>query len=162
MTAIASVICIILGMGSLAWGYAEVGLVSPARWLIAACVVWLYSQWRRWKWYSSLALLIAVLVAGFGLYFEISPGWMVSGALFSLAAWDLADYHRRMELAAQDRELREAERRRIARLSLILLVCLGVVSLCLLAFSRITLDWIVLLVVAFSLGLLQLLLWKGK
>lgn len=160
MTAIALVICIIFGMGSLAWGYAGAGLVSPARWLVLLCVGWLFSQWRRWRWFSSAALLIVIFAAGFGLYFEISPVWMVSGALFSLAAWDLADYRRRMEFAAPDPELREAERRRIARLSLILLIGLGIISLCLLAFSRVTLDWIILLAVALSLGLLQLLFWR--
>lgn len=160
MTAVALVICIILGIGSLAWGYAGVGLISPARWLALICVGWLVSQWRRWRWFSPLALLIAILAAGFGLYFEISPEWMVSGAFFSLAAWDLADYQHRMEYAAPDRELREVERRRIARLSLILLACLGIVSLCLLAFSRITLDWLILLAAVLSLGLLQLLFGK--
>jgi len=61
LSLIALMFSIIISTGSLAWGYASVGLDSVVRWIIAFGVLWLFSQWQRWRLFSAFALIVAII-----------------------------------------------------------------------------------------------------
>ncbi len=165
MTLIALVSSIILSAASLAWGYAEVGLTFVSRWLLIFGTAWLFSQWRGWRWFSSLGLFVAILAAAFGLWFDFDPAWMISGAVFALFAWDMTDFRRRLHLMSIDDDTRGMERRHIARLSLLTFAGLLLITITMLIQLNFTFEWGVFLVVVILLGLVQLVSWfrrQGK
>ncbi len=165
MTLFALISSIILSAASLAWGYAEVGLLFVSRWLLIFGVAWLFSQWRGWRWVSSLGLFVAILAAAFGLWFDFNPAWMISGAVFALFAWDMTDFRRRLHFMSIDDDVRGMERRHIARLSLLTFAGLLLVTITTLIQLNFTFEWGVFLVVVILLGLVQLVSWfrrQGK
>ena len=159
MTVIALVSSIMISIGSLAWGYAGAGFDIFARWVLIFGAVWLFTQWRGWGWFSSLGLFFVVLIAAFGLWFGLIPGWMFSGAIFALFAWDMADFRRRMRAIAVDDDARGMERRHVARISLLCLAGLFLASIAMLLRLQFTFEWGALLVIVILLGLSQLAGW---
>jgi hypothetical protein len=130
VTLLALVLSIILGAGSLAWGYAQVGLPQLARWILAFGLVWLVAVWRRWRWFAAAGLSVYFLVAALGLWFlNFPPGWMFAGAIGGLLAWDLTDFRWRQRFAASDGERRAVERRHLFRISFVALLGFGLASL---------------------------------
>lgn len=162
MTIIALVSSIIISFGSLAWGFAEAGFISMSRWLLLFGVVWLLAQWRGWGWFSSVGLFVAVFAASTGFWFEFNAGWMIAGAVFALFAWDMAEFRDRLRFIAVDDDLRGMERRHIARVSLITLSGLSLVTLALVLQLRFTFEWGVLLILVILLGMAQLVAWFRK
>lgn len=159
MTVAALVSSIIISIGSLAWGYAEAGFDFFARWILIFGVVWLFTQWQGWGWFSSLGLFFVVLASAFGLWFEFIPGWMFSSAIFALFAWDMADFCRRIRSMAVDDNRRGMERRHIARVSLLCVAGLFLASIAMLLRVEFTFEWGALLVIVILLGLSQLVGW---
>ena len=100
MTIIAMTISIIIGAASLAVGYWQGGLGAFAPWMVLYGVLWLVAHWRRYYWFSSLALFLAVIAAGYGVWREFPTVWMLLGALGGLLGWDLSDFARRLRFAA--------------------------------------------------------------
>lgn len=159
MTRVALWLSVVFSVGSLVWGYAHAGWESAARWILAFGFAWLIALWRRWQWFSSLALLTFVFCAAFGLVVGLGFGWMLTSSLFALYAWDLTDFRRRLHLAPADEDSRGLERRRLARLSLLALASLALVSLALYAQAQFTFEWGVFLVIVIVFGLTQLAGW---
>jgi hypothetical protein len=162
VTVVALFVSIILCTASLFWGYQDFGLEVVATRILILGAVWLASQWRNWHWVSSLALLLSVVMAGFGLWFGLQIGWMISGAIFALFAWDMTDFRRRLHFLVMTDELRAMERRHIARVSLLSLAGLGLVSIALSARMDFTFEWGVFLVIVILAGLVQLIGWFGR
>jgi hypothetical protein len=159
MTGIALVSSIILSAGSLAWVFFESGMSEFGIWILIFGAAWLFSQWRGWGWFSSIGLFLAILVSAFGLWFGLTPGWMFSGAIFALAAWDLTDFRARMRFIAADDHSRGVERRHLARISLLSLAGLALATITMIVRVEFTVEWGALLVVAALLGLGQLAGW---
>lgn len=159
MTAIALFASMILSIGSLYWGYVQAGLEIPSRWILIIGIVWFLSQWQHWTWFSSLALFTYVSFAAFGLILGIDFGWMLAGSIFALFAWDMTDFRRRLRFAAEDDDLAGMERRHIARLTILVLVALLLVTVALYVQVKFTFEWGVLLVGVVVLGLIQLINW---
>lgn len=162
MIVIGLVSSIIISMGSLAWGYSEAGLDIFTRWVLIFGVVWLFTQWQGWRWFSALGLFIVILASAFGLWFGFSPGWMFSGAIFALFAWDMTEFRLRMRSMVRDAAMRGMERRHLARVSLLSLAGLFAVSIVMFVRGQFTFEWGALLVIAILLGLSQLAGWFGK
>ena len=162
MTSLAVVSCVVLGIGSLAWEFGRVGLEPVSIGLTVFGAVWLFSLWRKWDWFSSLSLFVAVFAASIGFWFELNRAWMIAGAVFALFAWDMTEFRRRMRHIAMDDDLRGLERRHIARISLVTLAGLFLVTLALFLQLRFTFEWGVLLVVVIALGIAQLVGWFRK
>jgi hypothetical protein len=156
MTVVALVFNVILCAGSLAWGYAQAGLDSFARWILIFGAMWLIGLWRRLAWFSSLGLLAAVFTAGLGLWLGISPGWLLAGSLFALLAWDLTEFHRRLSLAYFEDDLGGLERRHLLRLSLLALAALALSSIAMIARLQFTFEWALLLALVSALAITQL------
>ena len=159
MTLIALLFSIVISSISLAWGFAQRGFASLSTWMLILGAGWFFALWQDWKWYSSIALSVATLVAALGLWYGFMPGWMFAGGIFTLFAWDMTDFRHRLRLISNDKDVRGIERRHLLRVSLLALVGLLFANLAMfLARVPFTLDWGVLLV---SVALLWLGQWLG-
>ena len=159
MIATATYISIVIGIGSLVWGYAQVGFDSLVRWLLFFGAAWLFARRHHWWWFSTLGLILCVSLAAFGMWFGLIPGWMLSSGIFALIAWHLTDFRRRTRLEKQNEEMQELERRRLGRVTLMAIGGLSLASLTMWILSALTIEWILLVAVILFLGLLQLVLW---
>jgi hypothetical protein len=157
MTLVAFILCVVLGIGSLAWGYAAQGLIDGARWLLLMGVLWLFAQWRGWKWYAPLALLVTIFAAAYGLWIELAFGWMVLGAVGGLLAWDLTDFSQRLNLASATDDVLGLERRHVARVGIVAGLG-GILAIIAMAVHvRFSFEVVVGLVVLAVLGLTRLI-----
>ena len=68
MTLVAFVLSVILGTGALALGFYRAEFFDGARWSILLGIVWVLSHWRRLYWVSSLAFLLVVIGAAYGVW----------------------------------------------------------------------------------------------
>jgi hypothetical protein len=160
VTLLALVLSIILGAGSLAWGYAQVGLPQLARWILAFGLLWLVAVWRRWRWFATVGLSVYFLVAALGLWFlNFSPGWMFAGAMGGLLAWDLTDFRWRQRFAASNEERRVVERRHLLRISLVALLGFGLASWAMAVKLQFNFEWAALLAIVVGVALIQVIGW---
>lgn len=162
MSYFAFVTSVLMGIGSLSFAYAGRGFGLVARGLLFLGVLWLFAGKQRWVWFSTVALGISVILAGFGLWIELSPGWMISGALGALLAWDLTDFMRRLRYAPLVDDLRALERRHLARLSIITIAGVLLASIAMLVRLEFTFEWIMLLTLVTVLGITQLVSWLRR
>ena len=162
MTLVALLSSIVICSASLAWGYAERGFTSFSTWIIIIGAGWLFAIWQDWKWYSSVALLLATILSALGLWYGFIPGWMFAGGIFALFAWDMTDFRQRLRGMANDNETRGLERRHLARISLLAFIGLGLASIAMLVRVQFTFEWSALLVIVALLGLGQLVGWLKR
>jgi hypothetical protein len=163
MTVFALYLSVVIGAVSLAWGFSSSGLISVSIWILIFGAFWLLALQQNWDWVSAVGLLLAVIAATFGLALKISSGWMFSGGLFALFAWDLNDFRARMRLVVKDDSMRSMERRHIMRVTLLALTGLGLASASMFIIrAEFTLEWTALLVLIVLLGLAQLVGWFRK
>jgi hypothetical protein len=122
----------------------------------------LFAGWRRWTWFSVIAILLTVTLAGFGLWIELSPGWMIAGALGGLLAWDLSDFMRRLRYAHMSDDKRALERRHLTRVTIVALIGMSLASVAMLVRLEFTLEWMMLLALVAVLGVTQLVAWLRR
>ncbi len=159
MTLIALLSSIVICSVSLAWGFAQQGFTSFSTWIVILGVGWLLAIWQDWRWYSSIALFLATVLAALGLWFGFTPGWMFAGGVFALVAWDMTDFRQRLRGMADDDDTRGLERRHLARISLLAFIGLAFASVAMLVRVQFTFEWSALLVIVALLGLGQLVGW---
>src|SRR5512138_1796012 len=94
MTILALILSILLGTISLAIGYAQGGMAGYSLWFVLLAAVWLITHFRKWYWFSSIALFVIILAAAFGVWSELPTVWMILSALGGLLGWDLSDFAR--------------------------------------------------------------------
>lgn len=152
--------CIVLGTGSLAWGYLQVGLPVFARWIAAFGALWLIAVWRRWRWFSGLGLAFTFLAAAVGLWFlNFAPGWMFAGAIGGLIAWDLTYFRERLRFSGSDEEQDAMAGRHLVRVAVLALLGFLLASLAMAIKLQFSFQWALLLAVVAILGLTQLVTW---
>jgi hypothetical protein len=157
MTIIAMVLSIIIGTGSLAYGYWQAGFSDPARWIALLGVVWLLAHWRRAYWFSSIALLLIVSAAAFGVWHEFPLVWMLLGALGGLLGWDLSDFARRLRYAAPTDDVKEMERSHLGRVAIVAVLGLGLAYLSVIVHvKRLAFEAAVGLILLAALGVTRL------
>lgn len=160
MTLPALIASIVLGGGSLLWGYMGVGLPQLARWIGIFSGVWLVAVWQRWRCFSYVGMAVYFVAAALGLWFlNFPPGWMFAGAIFGLLAWDLTDFRYRQRFAGSDEERRSVERRHMLGLSVLAILGFGLASLAMRMQLRFSFDWMVFLVLVLALALSQIIRW---
>lgn len=162
MSYFAFVISILMGVGSLAYAYASIGLDLAVRILLVLGALWLYAGWKHWTWFATIAILLSILLAGFGLWIDLSPGWMIAGALGGLLAWDLTDFMRRLQFVHFTDDKGALERRHLARVTIVALAGVSLASIAILVRLEFTLEWMMLLALVGVLGVTQLVAWLRK
>jgi hypothetical protein len=163
VTLFALLFSILLGGGSLAWGYIQAGLPQFARWILVFDALWLIAVWRRWTWFATLGLLFYFLAAALGLWFlNFPPGWMFAGAICGLMAWDLTHFRSRQRFAASDSELRVMEARHLLNLTALALLGFGLASWAMAIKLEFNFEWSLLLALVTTLGITQLIRWLRK
>jgi hypothetical protein len=163
MTIIALIISIILGTGSLAFGYSQRSLTGPALWLLLLGVLWLAAHWRKYYWFASVALLITIIAAAYGVWREFPTIWMLLGALGGLLGWDLSDFARRLRYAAPMDDTRGIERHHLGRVGIVAALGLGLALLSLfIHVERLAFEVAVGLVLLAALGLTRLVIGLRK
>ncbi|MCL4530699.1 MAG: hypothetical protein M1282_14975 [Chloroflexi bacterium] len=160
MTLFALIFSIALGIGSLAWGYDQVGLLQFTRWIILFGAVWLFAVWQRWRWFAYMGLVFNFLAAAFGLWFlNFTPGWMFAGAIGGLMAWDLTFFRHRLRFAASDEERRAVETRHLVRISLLAILGFGFASVAMILKLQFNFEWALLSAIVAALGITQIVSW---
>jgi hypothetical protein len=163
MTIIALIISIIVGTGSLAIGYAQMGFTRPAIWFPLLGALWLAAHWRKWYWFSSVGLLITIIAAAYGVWREFPTIWMLLGALGGLLAWDLSDFARRLSYAAPMDDTQGMERRHLERVGIVAALGLGIALLSeFIHIRRLAFEVAVGLVLLAALGLTRLVIGLRK
>ncbi len=163
MTLFGMLFGIVLGIGSLAWGYQQVGLPEFARWIVVFGAVWLLAVWQRWRWFATIGLIFCFLAAALGLWFlNFPPGWMFAGAIGGLVGWDLTWFRYRQLYIGSDQERRAMEGRHLVRLSVLALLGFLLASLAMAIKLQFNFQWALLLALVAVLGVMQLVRWFRK
>ncbi len=162
VTRVALFSSVLLGVGSLARGYSEIGLDAVTRWIFILGALWLITLWNGAGWFSALALVLVFLASAFGLWFRFAPGWMFAGGIFTLIAWDLTRFRQRLIFLPAREDKRGVERRHIARLSYLSLIGLFIASITMFLRGAFTNEWGILLLTVLVLESLQLIAWLRK
>jgi hypothetical protein len=151
---------IMIGAGSLAWGYAQVGLAQFVGWMLAFEALWLVAAWRRWRWFAHVGMAFNFLAAAIGLWFlNFPPGWMFAGAICGLVAWDLTFFQYRQRFAASDRERAAVELRHLKRISVLGIIGFALASLAMAVKLQFNFEWALLFVLVSGLSLMQIIRW---
>ncbi len=163
MTLFGLLLSIVIGIGSLAWGYLQVGLPQFARWILLFGAVWLIAVWQRWRWFATLGLIFNFLVAALGLWFlDFPPGWMFAGAIGGLLAWDLTYFRYRQRYVSSEEERHAMEGRHLVRVAVLALLGFLFASLAMAVKLEFNFEWALLLAVVAILGITQLVRWFRK
>jgi len=159
MTLVAMVLSIIVGIVSLAYGYSQVGYAEPALWIALLGIVWVFAQWRRIYWFSSVAFFLMIFAAGFGVWHEFPSVWMLIGALGGLLGWDLSDFAMRLRYSAPTDDVQSMERSHLGRVGIVALLGLGLAYLSVVIHvRRLAFEVAVGLTLLAALGLARLVL----
>lgn len=163
MTIIALVLNILLGIISLAIGYSQAGIIGYSLWFFLLAVAWFVTHFRRWYWFSSVALLIMVFAAAYGVWREAPVVWMLLGGLGALLAWDLSDFARRLSYASPMDDTRSMERFHLERVGIVAALGLGLAILSvIIRVERLAFEIAVALVLVAALGLTRLVIGLRK
>jgi hypothetical protein len=163
MTAIALVISILVGTASLALGYGQAGATVYSRWFLVLAAVWLFMQYRKYYGFSSIALLIIVVGAAYGVWREFPTVWMLLGAVGGLLGWDLSDFTRRLNFASPMDDTQTLERRHLERVGIVAAVGVGLALLSLyVRIHRLAFEVAVGLLLLAALGLTRLVIGLRK
>jgi len=159
MTIVAMILGILFGTGSLANGYSQAGLTDPARWFVLLGIVWLLAHWRKYYWFSSVALFLTLIAAAYGVWNGFTTIWMLLGALGGLLGWDLSDFARRLSYAAPNDDAQGMERRHLERVGIVAVLGFGIAILSLyIRINRLAFEVAVGLVLLAALGLTRLVM----
>lgn len=163
MTIIALVLSILLGTASLAMGYSQGGADEYSRWFLLVAVLWFLTHFRKWYWFSSIALLIIIVAAAYGVWREFPTVWMLLGAVGGLLGWDLSDFARRLSYAAPMDDTRSMERRHLERVAIVAALGVGLALLSVfIRVQRLAFEVAVGLVLLAALGLTRLVIGLRK
>jgi hypothetical protein len=126
MIILALILSILLSTASFAWGYFQTGFENLTKYISIFGILWLISHWRKWRWFSSLALFVSLFLSIFGLWFDLPLVWMFNGAIFALIAWDLNQFQEKLSLLPDREDKQGMTRRRLIRISILALIGLGI------------------------------------
>lgn len=155
-------ISILVGAGSLAFDYYAEGHVSLARWILLIGLLWLIAEIRRLPKLASFGLPFCIIVAGFGLWLDLSLGWMLAGSLGALIAWDLSDFMRRAEHASPEDDVPALTRRHLLRLMIITAIGLVLSLIGMITRLEFSFEWTAFLALLAAIGITQLVGWMRK
>jgi hypothetical protein len=163
MTIIALISSILLGAVSLAIGYAQAGASNYSLWFLLLAAAWLLTHFRKWDWFASIALLLIVFAAAYGVWREYPTVWMLLGALGGLLGWDLSDFARRLSYASPMDDTRSMERLHLERAGIVAALGFGLAILSVvIRVERLAFEVAVGLALLAALGLTRLVIGLRK
>lgn len=163
MTIIALLSSILLGNLALAIGYAQGGAGTYSPWFLLLTVMWLVAHFRKLYWFSSIALVIVIGAAAYGVWQSFPAVWMLLGAVGGLLGWDLSDFARRLSHASPMDDTSGLERRHLERVGIVAVLGLGLALLSIFVhFQRLAFEVAVGLVLLAALGLTRLVIGLRK
>lgn len=125
-------------------------------------LLWMAAITKRWAWANHLSFLGLVGVATLAMWLEMPTVGLVVGAGCSLVAWDLTDFQRRLDHAAQDDDIRPIEHRHVGLIFLVTVAGLVLSGLALVTQLEISFGWIFLAGLLGGLGLWGLATWVDR
>lgn len=138
-------------------GYGQGGETAYASWFLLLAVLWPVAHFRKQYWFSSIALIVAIGAAAYGVWREFPTVWMLLGALGGLLGWDLSDFARRLSYAAPMDDTRGMERRHLERVAIVAALGIGVAMLSVyIRINRLAFEVAVALLFLAVLGLTRL------
>ncbi len=159
MTLIAMIVSILLGTLSLSYGYEAAGMSQVARWFAFLGIIWILAHWRKYYWASSVAFVLVLAGAAYGVWYQFTTIWMLLGALGGLLGWDLSDFARRLNYAAPTDDIQGMERLHLERAGIVAALGFGIAILSLVIhINRLPFEVAVGLVLIAALGLTRLVL----
>ncbi len=163
MTIVALILSILIGTISLVLGYGQGGESAASVWFVLLAAAWLFAHFRKWYWFSSIALLILVSAAAYGVWREFATVWMLLGAVGGLLGWDLSDFARRLSYASPMDDLSGLERRHLERAAIVAAVGVGLALLSIFVhIQRLAFEVAVGLLLLAALGLTRLVIGLRK
>ncbi len=163
MTFFVLLFSIVLGIGSLAFGYFSAGFTVFARWIVFFGALWLFAVWQRWRWFAYLGIVFNFLIAALGLWLlNFPPEWMFAGAIGGLLTFDLTHFWNRVRFITSDEERRGLEMRHLVRLSILTNIGMTLATLAMLIKFQFSFEWVIIWIVIVVLGLTQLIRWFRK
>ncbi len=163
MTLIALILSILLGTISLVIGYSQGGASNYLFWFLLLGGIWLVAHFRKLYWFSSIALLLIIFGAAYGVWREFPTVWMLLGALGGLLGWDLSDFARRLSYASPMDDTRSMERLHLERVGIVAALGFGLATLSLIIrVERLAFEVAVGLVLLAALGLTRLVIGLRK
>jgi len=163
LTVIALVISILLGTASLAMGYGQAGESDVSLWFLLLALVWLFAHFRKWYWFSSIALIMIVFAAAYGVWREFPTVWLLLGAVGGLLGWDLSDFAQRLSSASSMDDTQTLERRHLERAGIVAVLGLGLALLTVyIRIQRLAFEVAVGLLLLAALGLTRLVIGLRK
>lgn len=157
MTLVALILSILLGTASLAVGYGQGGEALYSRGFLLLAVIWLVAHFRKWYWFSSIALIVVIGAAAYGVWREFPTVWLLLGALGGLLGWDLSDFAQRLSYAAPMDDTRTLERRHLERVAIVAALGVGLALLSVyIRINRLAFEVAVVLLLLAALGLTRL------
>ena len=117
---------IIFSAGSLFYGYSSAGMADAANWMAILGAGWFIALWRHWRWFPAVGLLLSLVVAMAGAWLGLSIGWMFSGAIFALVAWDMTELRQKLLTLPAREDIKGMERRHLIRVGLLVVLGLSI------------------------------------
>jgi hypothetical protein len=151
-----------IGFGSLAWSYLQVDHEYIALFLSLYGALWILAKWKNWNWFSTGGIFLTLGFAAYGLWIDLSTGWMLAGALGGLMAWDLADFMSRMRSAPKSENMDNLQKRHLARLTIVAVLGLVLASIAMAVRMEFTFEWLAVLALVAILGISQVVTWLRK
>ncbi len=122
---------IVLATGSLALGYALVGLWLWAVLIILLGMLWLQEIRQNRDWPASMFLIGFIGLAERGVWIGLGAWWMLLGVVASLSAWDLNHFLYRLQFAQKSKLMKQLEFCHLRRLLIVNGLGLGLAGLAL-------------------------------
>lgn len=136
---------------------AAFGLKAKATAFVAVLIIsgiWLTNTYKQWRAISSIAFLVMISTAAYGMLMKTSP-WLWVSTISMIAAWDLEQLARR--LARFDKVEGPLEAEHIKRLALVSLLALAVSAVALSVKVNLNFSVTLLIGIVLVLGLIAAL-----
>jgi hypothetical protein len=120
-----------LAAGAIALGYGRGGVWRGTAFALGIGLLWLLDTQRNKGGMAPVGLVSLVGAAAVGLWLGVRAGWMLSGAVAALSAWDLDHFVRRLWRAGQTEKVRHLEATHLRRLAIVDGVALSIATVAL-------------------------------
>jgi hypothetical protein len=146
-------VCAGLAASAVATGYGLQGLWLWAVGVGLLAILWVLGYWRGWGWMATVGLIGFLSASATGLLLDVRVGWMVTGLVAALCAWDLHCFAVCLETVDRVEDERGLTQRHLGRLLVVAGLGLALVVMALGIEVRLTFLMALLLALLTAWGL---------